>query len=303
MSIGPLLAAAALALAPAGPQVHSVPYQPPADEKGSAQAGPAGREVTWARTWDEALATAKKADHRLLIEFFEPGCGDCKRVEQLVVPATAFYAFTRDKVPVRIDRSTPDGKKLARRFGIRDLPAWVIATPDMLLCGIQVGSTNQAGLFDTFARTEQSWIEYQKKLAKEAQEPDNEDLAFDVAQETYKRGGDELAEPRFQKLASTAKKRDLREKSLAYLASLELDSGRIDEAGQHLDELAANAQDKTLKERAELRRADVDIARGRRDLATVRLETFKKLHPQSPLVKEADALLAALRAKGVNAVN
>ena len=295
---------AALAAAPAKPKTAKpapTPVPTAASEKGSAVARPAGGDVIWARTWDEAVASAKKmGDGRILIEFTDSRCGDCLRLESLVIPSTSFFAMTRDKVPVQIDRTTEEGKRLAQRFGITALPAWVITTPDLVLCGIQMGSTNQSGFFSTFAHTEDSWAAYKKKLADEEKAP-NEDLAFDIAKETFKRGGDVQAEPRFRKLASTASKQTLREQSLAYLASIELDAGRIDDAARDLDVLLSSAQDPALKEKAELRRADVDIARGRQDLAARRLSAFKKLHPSSPLVKDVDAILAALKQRGFTA--
>jgi predicted negative regulator of RcsB-dependent stress response len=247
---------------------------------------------------------AKKIpDGRIIIEFFEPRCGECMRLDALVTPSTSFYALAHDKVPVKVDRSTPEGLKLAQRLGIRAVPAWVIVTPDLLLCGLQVGTTNQGGWIETFVHSEASWATYRKKVDKEAMEPDNEELVFDVAQETFKRGGDALAEPRFRKLATSAKKPELREQSLAYLASLELDAGRIDDAARDLDNLLATGTSAGLREKAELRRADVDIARGRNDLAARRLAAFKKEHPMSPLVKDADAVLAALKQRGFSAEN
>jgi hypothetical protein len=300
MVLLPLVASASLALA-APKKKTATPVPSPtaaASEKGSAVAKPAGNEVFWARTWDEAVESAKKRNARILIEFTDPRCGDCLRLESLVIPSTSFYVLARDKVPVQIDRSTADGAKLAQRFGVTELPAWVITTSDMLLCGIQVGSTNQSGFFTTFARSEESWAAYEKKLAKTAAEPADEDLAFDVAQETFKRGGDAQAEPRFRALATSATKPEHREQALAYLASIEMDAGRIEEAGKDLDTLLQTAKDPALREKAELRRADVDIARGHHDLAVKRLAAFKKTHPSSPLVKDVDAILAALKQRG-----
>jgi len=303
MVVLPLVVSAALSLAAPKKKTPTPAATPAAaaaaaSEKGSAVARPAGNEVFWVRTFDEAVATAKKNNGRILIEFTDARCGDCLRLESLVVPSTSFYVLTRDKVPVQIDRSTPEGAKLAQRLGVSALPAWVIVTPDLLLCGIQVGSTNQSGFFSTFAKSEESWAAYEKKLTRLETESANEDLAFDVAQETFKRGGDTLAEPRFRKLATGAAKPELREQSLAYLASIELDAGRVEEAGKDLDTLLQSAKDPALREKAELRRADVDIARGRHDLAVKRLAAFKKTHPSSPLVKDVDAILAALKQRG-----
>jgi hypothetical protein len=275
------------------------PQAAPNPDKGSAVSGISGSEVYWAGSFEEAAALARKMPNgRVLIEFVEPACGECVYVNKLVVPATSFHTFTRDKVPVQIDRSTEEGRRLADRLGVYAVPAWVVVTPDLLVSGLQIGRTNQGGWFETFFHSEQSWVKYRKKLDQEKQTPGDEDLVFDIAQETFKRGGDEQAEPRFRELVAKAKKPAIKEQSLAYLASIELEDGRVDEAARTLDQLLKITTDPALKERAELRRADVEIARGRKDLAASRLAAFKREHPSSRLVKDADALLEALRAQG-----
>ena len=91
--------------------------------------------------------------------------------------------------------------------------------------------------------------------------------------------------------------RRIREQSTAYLASIDLDAGRVDDATRLLDDLAATAKDPQLRERAELRRADVEIARGRKDLAAVPPQGIPEGAPDSPLAVEAQALLDALQGK------
>lgn len=295
MSIGLLVLSAAL--------VSPAPTPASPGQKGSARPAPYGTEVVWAKTWDEAVAKARKMpDGRILVEFVDSRCGECSRMESLIIPSASFYGFARDKVPVRLDRETPEGKKLAERFQIPAVPAWVIVTPDMVVSGVQAGPTSQGGWFETFVKSEQGWTAYQKKLAQEQLTPGNEELVFDVAHETFRRGGDALAEPRFRRLTKSTKPL-VREQSLAYLASIELDGGRIEEATHDLDELLSTGTDPTLKERAEFRRAEVEIARGRKDAAATRLVVFKKLYPKSPLVKDADELLQALKARGVPVEN
>jgi len=128
-----------------------------------------------------------------------------------------------------------------------------------------------------------------------AEEPADLALVFTIAEETYKRGGDELAEPRFRRLASTESAGPkIRERSLAFLASIEMDQKRIPEAERDLKALLATATDGALRERAELRLADVEIAKGRNDLAIGRLRQFRKDHSSSELVSEATRLLQRL---------
>lgn len=273
------------------------PAAPPAT--GSALAGAAGLDVLWARTLSEATEGAKRLkDGRILIFFVEPSCGHCDRMEALVAPSTSFYAFTRDKVPLYADVSTAEGGDLARRLRIRGAPTWIVVTPDLLECGRQEGPTTQQGWVQAFIEAERGWASYRKLLAAEAAEPANLQLVFEAARQTYQRGGGAQAESRFRRLVSDPKTpAAIREQSLGYLTSLEMESRRFDDAVIHLDTLIATAQDPALKQRAELRRADVEIARGRRDLAAWRLKEFLKAHPDSPLAVEAKALLDALQGK------
>jgi hypothetical protein len=264
---------------------------------GEAHPDAAGLQVAWAYSWDDAVAAAKKLPSgRILLSFVDEDCGECRRMDALVVPSTSFWAFTRDKIPLRVVRATPEGKRLTERFRIPEVPAWLVVTPDMVVSGAQIGSTTQQGWIDTFIRSEQGWATYQKRLDAEAADPADDALVFDVAKETFKRGGDNLAEPRFRRLAGSAKTPwELREQSYAYLVSIEMDAGRLDEAAKDLDVLLTNAKDPMLKQRAELRRADLEIARGRKDLAAGRLKNFKAQHPLSPLVPEADELLRKIQ--------
>jgi predicted negative regulator of RcsB-dependent stress response len=293
----PLLLAALVASETPQPAAAGTP--PPLVSTGHAEPGAAGLEVFWAHAWDEAVEWARKIPNgRILIYFADEDCAECSRMEALIIPTTSFYAFTRDKVPVRIYRSTAEGKRLSERLRVTDVPTWILVTPDLVVSGMQVGSTSQLGWIDTFIRAEAGWAGYRKTLADEAANPSEPALVFEAAKATYQRGGDDLAEPRFKRLiAAKSTSAEIRERSLAYLASIEMDAKRIPEATKHLDELLRIAKDPTLRERAELRRADVEIARGRHDLAIHRLEEFKKAHPLSPLYKEADALLDLLKKK------
>jgi tetratricopeptide (TPR) repeat protein len=271
------------------------PVPPPA-ATGSAKPGPAGLGVVWAKTMPEALELArKKTDGRILVFVTDDDCGECDRQAALVTPATSFYTFMQDKVPVRVGLKTPDGKTLAERFRIAAAPVWIVLTTDGLLCGIQGGPTSQVGWFENFLQSEQAWAQYRKRLAKEQTDPTDLALVFTIAEETYKRGGDDLAESRFRRLSTSAQAGPkIRENSLAYLASIEMNQDRIAAAEKDLQALLAIATDDVLKERAELRLADVEIAKGRNDLAAARLRQFVKDHPSSELASEANELLSRL---------
>ena len=288
-----------LAQQPASPPAATPAPAPQPAETGSAVAGAAGLEVLWARTLAEATEGAKRLrDGRILIFFVEPDCGQCDRMAALVAPSTSFYSFTRDKVPLYEDVSTPEGKDLARRLQIRSTPTWIVITPELLECGRQEGPTTQQGWVDAFIQVERGWAAFKRAVAAETENPGNAPAVYEVARQLFQRGGREQAETRFRRLVANPNLApELREQVNGYLASIDLDAGRLGEATKRLDTLVATARDPALKQRAELRRADVEIARGRKDLATRRLKEFLKAHPDSPLAAEAQALLDALQGK------
>lgn len=258
--------------------------------------GPAGLEVPWATSWDEALEAVRKIPKgRILIFFGDEECGQCRRMQAIIVPSTSFFAFTRDKVALYERFSSPEGKKLAATLRVKEIPAWVVVTPELLVSGRQVGSTSQMGWVQAFIEAEKEWYGYLKLREDEKANPGDLRLTFDVAVESFHRNGDGLAEPRFLRLVSNPKTPpDLREQSLAYLATIQLDSDRPADAGKSLDTLLAIAKDPVIRQRAELRRAEVDIALGRKDLAATRLRAFRKEWPDSPSLSEVDQLLEAI---------
>lgn len=276
--------------APAGPTPQIAPGP-------AAGPGPAGLEVPWSGTWDEAVEAARKIPNgRILVYFADEDCGACQRMEALVIPSTSFFAFMRDKAALRVTLRSPEGQKLATRLRVRDAPSWVVVTPDLLVTGRQSGSTTQMGWVQAFVEAERQWASYRKRLDAEKADPSDLRVVFDVARESFQRGGDSVAEPRFARLAGDSRTpSDLREQSLAYLATIQLDSGRPEEAAASLDRLLEIAADPALRQKAQLRRAEVEIARGRKDLAVGRLRAFRKEWPGSPLLPEVDKLLEALK--------
>lgn len=290
--LSPILLAALLSqTAPAPP--------PEPSPTPAAVPGPAGLEVLWTSRWDEALEAVRKMPNgRILIYFGDDDCGQCRRMEALVVPSTSFFAFTRDKVPLFEKFSSAEGKKLAATLRIKEIPAWVVVTPELLVSGRQVGPTTQTGWVQAFVEAEGGWAKFRKLREEEKANPGDPRLVFDVARESFHRNGDSLAEPRFARLGSDPRTpADLREQSLAYLATIQLDSDRPAEAGKSLDELLAIAREPLIRQRAQLRRADVDIALGRRDLAAARLRAFRKEWPDSQALPDVEKLLDALEPK------
>jgi thioredoxin-like negative regulator of GroEL len=252
----------------------------------------------WAGTFDEAVERARAMkEGRILVELRDAQCPECERMEKLLYPSASFNAFTRDKVPVSVLRGTQDGQTLAARFRIRQVPAWLVVTPDLLLSGKQEGESNQSTWIDRFVASERSWGEFLQLLEAEKKSPSDPAAALAVGEEGFRRFGDAMAEERFRRVADDRKApAELREKALSYLATIALEARRLDEAEKILKQLAAKSKDPALREKAELRLADVEVGRDERKKAADRLKAFLAKYPESPLRPQAEALLNALGA-------
>jgi hypothetical protein len=224
----------------------------------------------WAGTFDEAVERARKLPGgRVLVEVREAACPDCERMEKLVYPTASFRAF----------------------------PAWLVVSTDGLLCGKQEGASNQSTWVERFVATEREWAAFQQKLQKEKKAPNDLSAVLAVAEDAYRRFGDEMAGKRFRRIADDPKSSTaLKEKALPYLASIGLAAGRLDDAERDLKALLVLTKDPALREKAELRLVDVEVGRGERRKAQEKLKGFLAKYPESPLRPQAEALLEALSA-------
>lgn len=265
--------------------------------------GPVKLSDAWKHSISDGNAQAKGLPSRqLLISLSSPTCGQCDRMDKLILPSQAFEEMFGDKALVRLDWGSDDAKAVAARFGIAAPPAWIWLTDDGLLVGLQAGPSNQPTWFRTMSEAGDRWKAYQGKIARERVNPGDRDLVLDVAIETFKRGGDELAAPRLKRIGEDPKApAATRSTALAYLSSIEMDRRQLDEAERHLKLLLKLSDDASMKEKAELRLADVAVGLGRKDRALSLLKKFKKDHPDSIHVPEVDRLLEALRGHGTGA--
>lgn len=252
----------------------------------------------WASSFDDAVARARAMPSgRVFVEIRSANCPECERMDKLIYPSASFRAFMRDKVPVVLDRAAPDGQRLAERFGLQRVPAWLVVTPDLLLAGRQEGGSSQAAWIESFVASERAWAEFRHKLDLEQKNPSDPAAAFAVGEEAFRRVGDAMARERFERVAGDGKApAELRGRSLAYLAAIALEERRFDDAEKALKKIISTTKDPALAEKAELRLADVEIGRGENRKAAALLKTFVEKHPQSPARKDAEALLEALEA-------
>jgi thiol-disulfide isomerase/thioredoxin len=250
----------------------------PAQEKPAARPVPP-RFDSLSRGIEEAR---KRGNTRLFVFVGAKGCDDCDRMTSLILPSRNFKDFVEDKVIVHVDVDSEEGARLGERYGINSAPAWIVMTPEGILSWLHKGTTSQTVWMELLNDSEMRWAHYRKALAEEAARPGDGPLVFENAKETFRRHGDELAEKSFRRLVDDpSTPSPILEQSLAYLATIEMNAKRLDDAQTHLETLLRIGKDPVLKERAELRLVDVAIGKNDPVAARARLDRFVKAHPGS----------------------
>lgn len=81
-------------------------------------------------SFDEALAAAKQENKLVFIDFFTTWCGPCKMMSTKTFPLTEVGEFMNAKfIPLKLD-AEKEGAQLARTYGVRAYPTYVVVNPE-----------------------------------------------------------------------------------------------------------------------------------------------------------------------------
>ena len=82
-------------------------------------------------TFDEALAKAKAENKLVFMDCYTSWCGPCKYMSETIFPQEKAGEFFNPKfVCVKFDMEKGEGPELAKRFGVRAYPTFLILRPD-----------------------------------------------------------------------------------------------------------------------------------------------------------------------------
>lgn len=82
-------------------------------------------------TFDEALAKAKAENKLIFMDCYTSWCGPCKYMTETIFPQEKAGEFFNPKfVCVKFDMEKGEGPELAKRFGVRAYPTFLILRPD-----------------------------------------------------------------------------------------------------------------------------------------------------------------------------
>jgi len=250
----------------------------------------------WASTVDEARERAAAEKKLVYYEVSGPDCDDCIRMQSVLYPAFDFEALLIGMVPVQLELTSADAKKLAQIYPIREIPSVAITTPTGRLVFLTQGFKNQR---DFFVHVHKSLADY-REWAKTIDAQDVPSLsaadAMRSANQLYGRFDFAEARPRYKRAsAAPDATRAIRDGALEGLAACELSLDQPVQARKSIDQLIQTTKDPEVKERAELFRAQIPLSQKQYDEALALYKKFEKDHPNSKYLEKVRGFIAHLQ--------
>ena len=254
---------------------------------GQAFAGP------WLTTIDAAQKKAKAAHRLIFVDLFADWCGWCHRFEQEVIPSQVFQNATDNMVLLRLNTEDgKDGSKLARDYGIRSLPTFVVLNEDLMIAGQIRGYAPAPDFVKMLKESIDRYGEFQKTTGNEASYAKDYQKRLDVAKEYRERMGLGQSEQRLRKLLDEpALPVAIRDEAYYELALSQFLAHRYDDANKTLKKFASLQSKGDAFERSRLLLGDLYLSQGNLLAAANEYRNFKTTFPKSQYVRNIDMVL------------
>jgi thioredoxin-related protein len=252
-------------------------------------------KADWAPDVNEARKRAAAEGKFVYIEFDRAGCGPCRRMDVLLYPAFDFEALLIPMVPVKVMIDSAEGKELASRHGVEDVPAVLIESPEGRQVLLVEGFSSAP---DFYAHVKSEMASY-KAFARKVEAQDISKLsaseAFDTGKELFARGDSASALPRLKRAAvAPGATTVLREDARELLAAVQFEGGDTAGSRQTIESLIRTTKDEGRRERGELFRAQIPLGENKPEEAYALFVKFEKDHPKSRYLDQVRALLARM---------
>lgn len=254
---------------------------------GQALAGP------WLTSVEAAQKQAKASHKLIFVDLWAEWCGWCHRFEQEVVPSQAFQNATDDMVLLRLNTEDgKDGTKLARDYGIRTLPTFILLNEDLLIAGQIRGYAPANDFARMLGDTRAKYVEFQKRSNSETSFAKDYPKRLELAKEYRERMGMAEAEARLRKLLEEkALPVPIRDDAYYELAFVQFLSKKFDEAQKTLKKFSTVQTKGDSYERSRLLVGDIFLSQGNFLSAANEYRAFKTAFPKSQYVRNVEMVL------------
>lgn len=256
-------------------------------------ATPAFAGGTWHKSVAAAQKVAKEKNQLILVDMFAQWCGWCHRFEREVFPSEVFQKATSDIVLLRLDTEDKgEGTQYAQKFGVTQLPTFLVLAPDLSLAGKIAGYAPPNDFVASLKQTRGEYQTFLDRVKNEGKLAKDYKQRMQLATDFMARGSFDKSDARFKKLM-TEKGVPVAFRDEAYynLAMSYALQNRLDEGLKTVRALQGLSKQGDSVERARLLAGQIYLQQGNLMGAANEFRSFKQTYPTSPLVKTVDRFL------------
>ncbi len=254
---------------------------------------PAFAGTGWHKSVAAAQKVAKEKNQLILVDMFAQWCGWCHRFEREVFPSETFQNATTDIVLLRLDtEDRGEGTQFAQKFGVSQLPTFLLLAPDLSLAGMIRGYAPPKDFVISLNKTRSDYTAFTNRLKNEASFQKDYAQRFQLAKDLMGRAAYDKTEPRLKKLMTEkGVPATIRDDAYYHLAMVYAMQSKLDEALKTVRTLQGISKTGEPVERARLLAGQVYLQQSNLLAAANEFRAFKKDYPNSPLIKNVDMFL------------
>lgn len=254
---------------------------------------PAFAGGSWHKSVAAAQKIAKEKDQLILVDMFAQWCGWCHRFEREVFPSEVFQKATDDMVLLRLDtEDRGEGTQYAQKFGVSQLPTFLLLAPDLTLAGVINGYAPPQQFVAMLRQKRSEYTSFMDLVKNEKKYAKDYKQRFALAKGFFDRSQYDKSTPRFQKLMTEkGVPVDIRDSSYYQMAVTLLYQRKLEESMKTVRALTAMSKTGESVELARFLAAQIYVQQGNLLGAATELRALKKHHPNSALVRSVDMIL------------
>jgi thioredoxin-related protein len=248
---------------------------------------------TWLKSVADAQKAAKKKNQLILVDMFAEWCGWCHRFEREVFPSAVFQSATTDIVLLRLDtEDRGEGTKFAAKYGITQLPTFLLLAPDLSIAGIIRGYAPPNEFVQTLKETRKKYEQFEQRVKNESKLGKDWASRLELAKEFLSRASYDQSEPRLKKIvAEKGVPAAIRDEAYYQLAMNYVLQKKYDQGLKTIRTLTSLSKLGESVERAYILAGNVYLEQGNFLSARNEFQAFKDKFPNSPYLQNVNMVL------------